>query len=452
MFARRFGTLALVFVTLGLVACDETTAPTGVAAGSAQRFFLATADAVDNTAAPTVEVDREGGTHTVYPAYAGGRAYYAYCPRDCSPEQLKVVRFETEGTVANAMLALDPAGKPHVLLSSFAKVYYASCAGDCTTRDGWQQTELFDHNNEKEVSGEAFALDPSGRPRFLIHTYRAYLGIGQKPPIVHYVTCDEDCHNAANWTASVIANQMWYGTSLHFGADGRPRAATVATMDVDGTKVDTAAYVECTGDCTTEAGWTGIGLMPAYQSEYEAVSIKPTVSMALTKRGAPRIAVLGKTEAGKRAIGYFECDSGCTGDAWRGGLVSDHDKLGAGLDLALDQNDHPRFVYTLDYNIALAYCNDADCTRAESKWDLAKVEYGGELTPDAIFLYEGCNVGAWFLHSPSIALTFDGLPRVGYQARDISAGSKPQTDPTKPQCRAGTDMTWSRMAVMGPLG
>lgn len=452
MFARSFAALGLVAVSLGLVACDDETTPAGGAgASSNQRFFLTTPEA-DNTSAPKVEVDRDGGTHTIYPAYAGGRAYYAYCPKNCSPELLKVVRFETEGTVANAMLALDNAGKPHVLLSAFSKVYYASCTGDCTTRDGWQQTELLDHGNEREVSGESFALDPSGRPRFIMHTYRAYLGIGQKPPVVHYVTCDEGCHDPSKWTASVIANQMWYGTTLRFDEAGRPRVATVAEMDLDGSKVDMAAYAECNGDCTREESWTGTGLMRAYQSEYEAVSIKPTVSMALTKSGAPRILVLGKTDAGKKAIGYFTCDEGCTGDAWKGGLVSDHDKLGTGLDLALDANDHPRFVYTLDYNIALAYCNDADCTRAESKWDLAKVEYGGEMKPDSIFLYEGCNVGAWFLHSPSIALTTDGLPRVGYQARDISAASKPSTDPTKPTCRAGTDMTWSRMAILGPIG
>jgi hypothetical protein len=56
-------------------------------------------------------------------------------------------------------------------------------------------------------------------------------------------------------------------------------------------------------------------------------------------------------------------------------------------------------------------------------------------------------VGAWFLHNPSIAVASDGKPVIGYQSRDISGGwSNP--DPTKPRCAAGTDMTWSRLAVI----
>lgn len=450
MSARRFAALALLAFTSGLVACDDDDAGAGNAGGAASApFFLGTPEA-DNTSTPRVEVDADGGIHAVYPAYAGGRAYYAYCPKDCAPDQLKVVRFDTEGTVANAMLALDGAGKPHVLLSSFRKVHYASCEGDCTTEAGWRKTELLDHGSELEISGEAFALDPAGRPRFLMHTYRAYLGIGQKPPVVYYATCDADCHVADNWHASEIAKQMWYGSTLRFGADGKPRVATVAEMTIDGSKMDVAAYAECNGDCTKEASWTGTGLMPVYQSEYEAVAIKPTISMALTKSGAPRVLTLGKTDGGKKAVTYFACDAGCTGEAWTGTILSDHDKVGTGLDLALDANDHPRFVYTLDYNIALAHCEAEHCEAADAKWDLTKVEYGSEMKPDEIFLYDNCHVGAWFLHSPSIALTGAGQPRVVYQARDIRGGWK-NPDPTKPRCEAGTDMSWSRIALMGSI-
>lgn len=73
-----------------------------------------------------------------------------------------------------------------------------------------------------------------------------------------------------------------------------------------------------------------------------------------------------------------------------------------------------------------------------------------DIPPDDIFLYPNCTAGAWFLHSPSVALTPSGLPRVGYQARDVSGGWT-TTDPTKPPCTAGTDMTLSRLAVMEGL-
>jgi hypothetical protein len=82
---------------------------------------------------------------------------------------------------------------------------------------------------------------------------------------------------------------------------------------------------------------------------------------------------------------------------------------------------------------------DADCLESAS--------FCPSLPTDSILLWDDCTVGAWFLHDPSIALGPDGASRVAYQARDISGGSS-QPDPTKPRCVAGTDMTWSRLAVV----
>src|SRR4051812_24430692 len=44
---------------------------------AAARFFLPTG-VPDNTTAPSIEIDAQGGIHALYPAYAGGDAYYAY--------------------------------------------------------------------------------------------------------------------------------------------------------------------------------------------------------------------------------------------------------------------------------------------------------------------------------------------------------------------------------------
>lgn len=415
---------------------------------SAARFFLPTGEP-DNTAAPSIEVDAQGGTHAVYPAYAGGNAYYAYCPANCRGESdVKVVVLPTQGTVANAMLALDSSGRPRVLLSSFQKLYYASCDTGCTSASGWHIDEILDHDSDREVSGEALALDPSGHPRFLMHTYRAYLGIGQKTPKTWYASCDSACGNAENWSYSEIAQEIWEGTSLRFDRSGGAHIATVINVNEGeraGQKL--SAYLECTGACTDKDDWNGIGFIKPYESQVEAVTVRPTVSLALTRAGAPRVVVLGESEGKPKNIIYFQCDHDCAHDNWQGAVVSNHDQIDAGLDLALDANDHPRLVYTLSYNIGLAYCDQEPCGGPTANWDLTKVELSRDIPPDQIFLWENCTVGAWFLHSPSLALTKDGKPRVGYQARDISGGVT-RPDPTKPACRAGTDMTWSRLSLM----
>jgi hypothetical protein len=416
--------------------------------GASSRFFLPMTEPT-NTSAPTVELDAQGGIHSVYPRYVIGGAFYAYCASDCeSSEDLSVVELETDGTVHNSMLALNQDGQPRVLLSTATKVYYASCDAGCDSSDGWQTTEILDHAGDREVTGEALALDPEGRPRFLMHTYRAFLGIGQKPRLTFYVSCDDDCHEPASWTASQIATQTWEGTHLRYDAEGRAHIATVANVEEDGAVTrKLGAYSTCEADCDVEENWVGTGLYEAYESSTDAVAMHPTVALALTRAGTPRLLVLGKNADGNRNIVYFECDEGCTGDNWTGSIISDHESIDTGLDLALDQNDRPRFAYTLGFNIVLAYCDQADCTSEMAQWDLTKVEFGSDIPADDIFLWDNCTVGAWFLHSPSIALGAGGEPRIGYQARDISGGLS-QPDPTKPGCVAGTDMTWSRLAVM----
>jgi hypothetical protein len=451
----------LYLLAASLSACTTTATDSGASSGAttgpggagtaSSKFFLPTGEPT-NTAAPTVVVDADDGIHAVYPAFVKGGAFYGYCPASCAgPGDVKVVELPTDGTVHNAMIALDGSGRPQLLLSTMMSVTYATCDGDCADAASWTSTVILEHGGEREVTGEAFALDPRGRPRFLMHTYKAYLGVGQKTPETFWVACDGGCDAPDAWTVSKISNQMWRSTSLVFDADGRAHVATVANVDRTeySSGKEMGAYAVCDAACGQEDSWVGTALSPAFESELDAVSVKPAISLALTKAGTPRIVMLGMFEDTlKRNLTYFECDHDCTTDGWRGSILSDHDKLGAGVDLALDGSDHPRFVHTLDYNIALAFCDEASCAAEDAKWDLTKVEYGGEMKPDEIFLYENCTVGAWFLHSPSIALTKAGRARVGYQARDISGGWNNPDPATKADCRAGTDMTWSRLAVL----
>lgn len=471
MSISRFASVgSLALLSLALAACTVNTGgpggggsgPGGAAGGgpgaggatpaTSAKFFLPTGEP-DNTSAPTVEIDAKGGIHAVYPAFAGGDAYYAYCPADCAgSEQVKVVHLGTEGgSVANAMLALDASGAPHVLLGAAQAVYYAHPTGDAADQGSWKTTKVLQHDGAREVTGEAFALDPQGRPRFLMHTYVAYLGVGQKAPETHYVTCDAGCDDASSWTQARISTEMWQSAHLRFDKEGRAKVAAVVRtgMSESSSGKDTGAYLECASDCTSEASWKGIGFGLAYSSSLEAVTMKPAIALALTKTGAPRVLFMGREEetSNKRFILYFECDADCTNDNWKATKVADSDRIGAGIDLALDAADHPRFVYTANYNIGLVYCDSPSCAGADAKWDVTKVEAGSDMPPDQIFLWPNCTVGAWFLHSPSIALTADGRPRIGYQARDISGGVK-NPDRTKPACTAGTDMTWSRLAVL----
>jgi len=449
--------LGLVVGILALVGCStvgdssdrewdiETGQPSGGVTQKDARFFLPTDGEPHNTSAPTVEIDAKGGVHAVYPGYSGGGAYYAFCAPGCADEKsVKVVRLDAKNGVANAMLALDSSGAPHVLLGASTEVVYAHAVGDPTAAASWKQTTVLEHAGAKEVTGEAFALDREGRPRFLMHTTVAKLGIGQKTPETHWVACDTRCDDASSWTATKITDGMWQSSQLRFDAQNRAKVATVirTKMSPSSSGEDMAAYVEADGDPTKEESWKGLVFGLAFSSSVKAVPMPPAISMALTKAGAPRIVYMGTDSqtSGKRVVTYFECDADCAGDNWKSSIVTDDDRIQAGLDLALDGSDRPRIAYNLDFNIGLAWFDG-------TKWDSAKVEAGGDMPTDDIFLWENCYVGAWFLHDPSIAIGPSGEVRVGYQARDMSGGTK-NPDKNKPRCEAGTDMTLTRLALL----
>jgi hypothetical protein len=174
----------------------------------------------------------------------------------------------------------------------------------------------------------------------------------------------------------------------------------------------------------------------------------PAVSLALTKTGAPRMALIGKSDAGKKRLLYFACTGDCLqSSGWQGTELSSAEQLGAGLDLALDQNDHPRLAYTFNYNILVQRCDETQCATDDAKWNDGLVEASSNIPADHIFLWENCTIGAWFLHNPSLALTREGALRVGYQARDLSGGFT-RPDPTKPGCTPGLDMTFARLTLL----
>ena len=449
MNARNVLPAILVLVT---AACggDDAGGPGGGGDPAGRRFFLPTAGEAHNTGNPTVETDAAGNLHMIYPGYAGGNAYYGYCGPGCdSNDDVRSVKLVTDGTVANAMLALGPDGKPHVLLSTYLRVYYARCTGDCTTEGGWSVSAVNEHDSNLEVTGEALAVSPSGKPAYVAHTYRAYLGIGQKTPATWYVACEGDCSQPSGWTTTRIATQTWHESTLRFDRDGHPRLATVAIIEhPDKPSEEAAAYAECLGDCDVEASWKAIGLLPAFSDRHIA-RIDPAISMELTPAGGPRMAVLARSTSGVKNLAYATCDRDCvTGESWTfKGLIESND-LSAGLDLALAGGERPRIAYNAKDNILLAHC-DEDCGTADDDWDLAKVEMSNDIPEDQIILYTNCTISAWFLRYPSLALGKDGQPRVAYVAEDISGGfSRPDPDPTKPPCRAGVDMVLPRFAVM----
>ncbi|WP_434387730.1 hypothetical protein [Melittangium boletus] len=465
MMRRIESAVLAVLCSVGFVACSACGSGTGgtgepgtppgsdKAVGRLGQFFLPTGTP-RNTANPHVETDAQGNVHMVYPAYSQGDAYYAWCPANCtSADKVKVVHLKTQGTVDNAMLAVGADGRPQLLLSTYLRVYYATCTGDCTQEASWSVTPILEHKGEREVSGEAFALTPDGKPRFVMHGFRSFGGVGSPTRATFYVECDADCQQPASWRTSQIANQVWQEVTLRFTRAGQPRLTKSQVQD---NGYFMGSYAACDEDCTSPSGWKEGELYTTFYGPTEAVRMPPTMSLALTRQDQPRVLLLG-ADKDQRNLIYSECDSNCTDDSqWRAQFLlpsgPDGNTLRAGLDLALDAQDRPRIVYTANWNILVGSC-DKDCTNADvSSWKLGKVEFSGEMQTDSVIPYNNCTMASWFLHHPSIALGKDGMPRVAYRAQDISGGGSGNTPPPgTSQCVAGPDMTFSRFAQLTTL-
>ena len=410
-------------------------------------FFLPTPEP-RNTQFPRIAIDAKGGLHAAYPAYAGSGAFYAYCPNNCvDPKAMTVVELPTDAIPNSALLALTKDGRPRVLIPTYLHVYYAQCDRECTDAGNWTTSMIVDHQSQQEVTGDALALDSQGHPRFIMHTYVAYLGVGQKEPHTYYAQCDVDCNQPEKWRIDSIQDQMWQYSSLHIDAADRVHLGMIVIDPASSVKQ--VAYARCDGDCDAEASWTGILLAPAF--ELSTAEIKPSLSLALTSSGGARVAALVMPEPGARSLVYFECDAACDEDNWNYAVLSEAYELGSGVDLALDVHDRPRLSFTLNHNIGVYHCDDAHCTDQSAAWDLAKVEFVSDLTPDTIILWPNCVADAWYLHDPTLTLTADGSLRVGYMATDVSGGINNKPDPTMTPCLLGKDMTLARMASLPAL-
>ena len=420
---------------------------------SAEAFFLPTGAEVHNTGDPRVAVDSSGGVHLTYPIIAGQGAVYAYCASACTEaEAFESMAFGTGelGAVHTALVAVDQDDRPHLLLSTYYSVVYATCAAGCAQTQNWESAVIYEHDNDWEMTGDAFALDPQGHPRFLMHAYQAYLGMFAPDPGTKFFACDVDCLEPANWTGSVISEQTWLESTLRYDAAGVAHVGTVIPLEDE----DLVAYLNCSTDCGNEEvdNWPGVGLATAYSDLYIA-EIQPAVSLAVTADGAVKLAFLG-VDGEENFLGFFECQANCTepnGSTWDGMMLlhsSTGSDFGDGISLVLDQQDRPRLAYTVSSSILVAYC-DGDCVgrSGSDDWSLVAGELASDIPPDDIFLYHNCTVGMWFLRQPALAIQANGLPVLTYRAEDISAGWT-SPDATKPGCAAGVDMTMTRLVVL----
>jgi len=414
------------------------------------RLFLPVQE-VDNLGKSRLQSDAAGGIHIVAPSIVGNGFTYMYCPPGCSgEEQLSEVRFDTDSNGAEVALALDPSGKPHIVIGDYLSLSYARCTGDCGSAAGWERGLLTSWDQpDWQISGDSLAIGPDGQSHFLLHGRSELFSDG--PHNTWYYSCAADCQLGGNWRATVIEDEQNYThTSLHVRGDGTLVGGFVAAVNYDlGMEYPIIAYFECAADCHAGDSWGAVGLYTAYDA-FWTEDVPPAVSLALDSAGQPHLTFLGRSGSGEPELIYMACAAAdcLDGDNWPGLIIVDSSdaSIGAGVHLSIGADDRALLSSTVGQGVVTWTCS-SDCV--SGNWELGIIENAEDLDADAIFLYTNCVIGAWFLKDPQSAQLPDGRIVSAYTAEDYSFGGA-ASDPNRPSCPIGMDMSLGRLVLRSP--
>jgi hypothetical protein len=387
------------------------------------------------TSDANVAVDNAGGTHLAFYYYESTfddrptGAVYAYCPSQCEQGD-RWQQVQLTERVNEVQLALNPAGKPRLLISIDSEVYipgkdylFAECDANCTTAGSWTLTLIASSGNmtgfelqDDELPQRSFALDPAGRPRFV------YVDNNNTHRGVFYLFCDSQCANRTQWQEVQIntvvqqpqyRDENFYYPSLAFTPDGKPRLTSAHFDALDDS--NGLVYIACDTNCGETANWKKVIIAQ------RGGGAEPSADIEVDADGRPRIAFYQEAlldNQGKRLF-YLWCNDNCLEAAnWQQrdlGLASFD---GQEPDLELDANGHPRIAYAAWNNGGLGYAwCDAQCDTANATWENKIIETRTELQQawDVPFPLDHCDAGMWNSLTPTLDLV-GGHAHVAYDA------------------------------------
>ena len=303
------------------------------------------------------------------------------CPAACEAP-INWTRTRLADRVIEARLQLDPDGHPRVLLvvdtatdalvSKPQRSYrYASCDRGCSSESRWDETTIataLGIDASPAASNSFFALDQQGHPALIYRDTPA----GPDDAGTFYLSClaprPSDCHSAAAWTKVALATGFpLTAPELLFTSSGEPRFLGEYIDAAQG--IDRLVYGECDPHCTVGGSTQLFGAGPG-----------ASYSLVLDHDGRPRIVFDTGASSGGDALDahqlyYLWCDASCTSPAsWQDAAVPVLPGSGAGVSLAMDSHDHPRFAYQRgEAGPGLGWC-DRDCESAHAVWSAGLIE------------------------------------------------------------------------------
>ena len=424
-----------------------TPSPTPVSITKRSALF---ADAQAQTSSASVATTGNGGLHRAFVFDETQTAGYSYCATGCqNPASWQTISLAS--AVNEVQLKVDPAGKPRLLIRRASTTYadgydylYAQCDGNCTVVNNWDLAHVatargganFEQHDAQQPQ-RSFALDPTGRPRFVYVDENATVD-----PVhvgVYYAWCDAGCTDALAWQEVRITELVqWFGEiedqeralylALAFTPQGYPRLITAEFFPLQGQEAR-LTYIACDELCELGYIWQKTQL---YERGEGAI---PSADLVIDAEGHPHVAFYqGKTEAimpdssrplQPESIIYATCQqSHCmTANNWDARHIGVSGANGPGPDLELDAQGRPRIAYTKGETggIGYSWC-DADCVSySEGVWQHGVIETGAELQSAwPMSVPPQCARGGWQGWAPTLVLPTSGDAHVAYDAAYVA--------------------------------
>lgn len=424
-----------------------TTSPTAV---SITRRSARFADTQVQTSSASVASDQDGGRHLAFVADEAQTAGYSYCATDCE-QPTSWPSVSLAAAVNEVQLKIDPAGNPRLLIRRAAATtadgydyLYAQCDDDCTATGSWEIVQVATarggasyEQQDTQQPQRSFALDPSGRPRFV------YLDENTTVDPVHigvfYAWCDAGCSDALAWQEVRITELVqWNGAiedqeralylALAFTPQGYPRLVSAEFSPLNGGET-TLAYIACDELCELGYLWQKVLLYSRGET------LIPAADLAIDAAGHPHVAFYqGKTEGiapdGSRPIlpetlWYASCaQSHCmTINNWERVHIGVSGSNGPGPDLELDTQGRPRIAYRHGETggIGYSWCNSDCLSYSADSWQRGVIESSVELQAAwPMDVPAQCDSGRWQGWTPTLVLPTSGDPQVAYDAAYVA--------------------------------
>jgi len=266
---------------------------------------------------------------------------------DACARSWQIAEIDPDSAAQALDVAFDGSGTPHVVyVKESLELVYATCTGGCETGD-WVRTVLGSSSGESDWVGVALAVGETGTLHMVFD--------GD-----FYMECGGGCTTAGNWSAPVqvgIPGSEAYRSDLVIDGNGTLGTTTTYLNPLLDSETH---YLHCQENCHEAANWSTTVTLTA------SAILRADISIAAAGDRIGISYLQGQGGVGSVGMKYQYCGSSCDDPAnWSGeidiGSVASCTRYS---DLTLSVTGAPRFVYSLiePAKMGVLGCSDPACS------------------------------------------------------------------------------------------